>query len=289
MKYKQHKPSSPRLLLLLGLISFGFVLSLFAQLFLGLQHLNDDLRGQMKLYVYLEDSLQGPDILQFKASLIKFPQVMPNIAYTSKEQAAQSFLQSTQENYEDLLGEENPFKNHFTLSIRPEFQQQSTYQRLAKALEQRPEVFEVSYPNQYLSLLIDKSAKVLLVILALSVALLVIVYLQISNYIRLMIYANRTLIKSMQLLGSTDGFIQKPYLIQSFYQGILASLGVIVLVLASNFYIANHLPELNVVLFKSENLLKVFGLSTLVILCFAFIATFVSLKKYLKIPHTNLF
>jgi cell division transport system permease protein len=68
------------------------------------------------------------------------------------------------------------------------------------------------------------------------------IYLQLANSIRLHIHGNRVLIKTMQLLGSTNGFIQKPYLINAILVGFLG--GFIGFVLADGAFTIFLLPSL---------------------------------------------
>ena len=54
--------------------------------------------------------------------------------------------------------------------------------------------------------------------------LIVTVIMLINNTIRLALFSQRFLIRSMQLVGATRGFIRKPFIVRAFFFGILAGI-----------------------------------------------------------------
>ena len=96
-------------------------------------------------------------------------------------------------------------------------------------------------------------------------------------------------IKTMQLLGSTNAFIRKPYLLNSLVLGLLGGgLGYLI----SNgvfYYFIQSLPETSFLFFDVNNQFKLFMLAVLSSSLFSVISTYFSLNRYLKIQHTNLF
>ena len=123
----------------------------------------------------------------------------------------------------------------------------------------------------------------------LIILLVLFVYVQLANNIRLHIHGNRVLIKTMQLLGSTNGFIQKPYLLNSIFVGFLGGLIGFVLADGAFLYFSTSIPEISSLFFQINNqvqlVLVCVGFCTL----FSLIASYFSISTYLKIQHTNLF
>jgi cell division transport system permease protein len=140
-----------------------------------------------------------------------------------------------------------------------------------------------------LDLIIPK-IKVITTAALIFVALMaLLVYFQISNYTKLHIHANRTLIKSMQLVGSTNIFIMKPYLLKSVILGLLGASIAFILTNLFYVYLNNVIPELSVVLFSITNqAILLFGTVTIAII-FSFISTLITLDKYLKLAASNLY
>jgi cell division transport system permease protein len=295
MKLTKTKPNSTGTILLISLTSMCLIIAFFIQLLSGLNAISKDLSSQLKIYVYIEDGLKDFENNRLIKSLnsLNFIDKDNNgkllMEYTSKEEIAKEFLQSTKEDYKSLLGDENPFRDMYTISIPSEKQSDSLYRVYSKILEEIPGVYEVTYPNNYLSLLTDKSSSLTYIVIFISAVLLSLIYLQISNYIKFVMENNKLILKSMQLLGSTDWFIKKPYLGKMFKNSLFSSGISVVLLLGLYYYLSNTYPDISGFLLSQSNLFMVFVYSTIITVSFTLIATLFSLNRYLNIHHNNLF
>jgi cell division transport system permease protein len=291
MKYSKSKPFSTSALLIFSLSILMIVISIFIQIFLGFGFVSKQLKNEIKMYVYLEDSINVANLDSLKDKLVLGSIIENNqsIKLSTKEVIAKEFLTSSHEDYQELLGDENPFKNLLTIDIKEKFKEKTKLDSVAIKLKNTPGIYEVTYPSSYLSVLLNKTKQVSLILFTFAILLLLIIYFQILNYIRLVIHSNRTVIKTMQLLGSTDSYISKPYYLDLIKNVIISSILGILILNGIYFYIGNSIPELNTYLFSNQNILYVFGISFLVLILFALISTFISLKRYLNIQRTNLF
>jgi cell division protein FtsX len=93
----------------------------------------------------------------------------------------------------------------------------------------------------------------------------------------------------MQLLGSTDGYIRKPYFLDILKNVLISAILGMIILNGIYFYIGNNVPELNEYLFSKQNVLNVFGISFLILLVFSLFSTYLSLNRYLNIQRTNIF
>ena len=92
---------------------------------------------------------------------------------------------------------------------------------------------------------IDKNLnKISLVLLVLSAILLIIAIALMNNSIRLTIYSKRFVIKSMQLVGATRGFIRRPFVWKGMLQGFYSALIAIALLTGVLAVARENLPEL---------------------------------------------
>ncbi|MHA8066227.1 cell division protein FtsX [Aquirufa sp. ROCK2-A2] len=294
MKYSKSKPTSVPVLLILSISILGFIFSLFTQFVIGLNDFSLDVKSQMKVYVYMEDSLSTTDLLKTKMALksknyIDFQSGNSSgIEFVSKNKIAEDFLKSSHENYQELLGDENPFKNMFILSISEPFKNTKSFQQISKEISSINGVYEVTFPNNYLDMLMEKIKSISYIILVLGLLLIIFIYVQISNYIRIAIHANRVLIKTMQLLGSTNTFIQKPYLFNALKLGILGSVFGYIFTNILFYGIQYYFPSLTMDLFNLKNQLYLIGISSISCLFFCFISTFIALNKYFNIQQSNI-
>jgi cell division transport system permease protein len=93
----------------------------------------------------------------------------------------------------------------------------------------------------------------------------------------------------MQLLGSTNGFIQKPYLLNSLLVGFLGGLIGFILADGAFYYFSTSSPEISALFFEVNNQAQLALICVGFCTLFSVIASFFSISKYLKIQHTNLF
>jgi cell division transport system permease protein len=160
---------------------------------------------------------------------------------------------------------------------------------LATELRSSTGIYEVTYPENYLDLIIPKIKVISSAAIIFICLIALIVYFQISNYTKLHIHANRTLIKSMQLLGSTNGFIMKPYLLKSVILGLLGAILGYLITNVFYFYINNQIPELTNYLFNVTNQVIILIGTLVIAVTFSLISTLLTLNKYLKISGSNLY
>ena len=93
----------------------------------------------------------------------------------------------------------------------------------------------------------------------------------------------------MQLLGSTNGFIMKPYLLKSVILGLLGSLLGYLITNLFYFYVNNQIPELTSYLFNVSNQLIILIGTMIMAIIFSLVSTLLTLNKYLKISASNLY
>ena len=225
MRYSKGKAQASNQIIVISIACLSVIIALLFQLLSGAYFWGENIQSQMKVYVYLDDSLQVSQIDSAIQVLKKRSELeSTKIQFVDKQSIAKDFLNTTHENFDELLGEVNPFKNSIVLEFKPEFRNKSSFEKLATELRNSAGIYEVSYPENYLDLIIPKIKIISSAAVIFMLLIGLIVYLQISNYTKLNIHANRTLIRSMQLLGSTNGFIMKPYLLKSVILGLLGAL-----------------------------------------------------------------
>jgi cell division transport system permease protein len=151
------------------------------------------------------------------------------IEYISKDDAAQRFQEEFGQNIYDVL-EFNPFPSSIVIHLNEGYLTPAAISKLKNQLELMTNVDEVFYKKPLLEK-IDKYVQIVY-ILAILVGLVIIIIAigLIFNTIRLTIYARKDMIHIMRLIGATEGFIRKPFLVegilQGFLGGILASLAI---------------------------------------------------------------
>ena len=153
---------------------------------------------------------------------------------------------------------------------------------------ENPDVKEVYYQKSLVDLINKNLRKIAVVLMAVSLALLLIAIALIRNTIRLSIYSKRFLVRSMQLVGATESFIRRPFLkqgvSQGFFGGLLADLFLIGILYAAS----KRVPDLTLV---QDTTVIVVILVSIVILgvLLAWFSTRAALDKFLKADLDKLY
>lgn len=289
MKNNKIKSTSINTMMVASVSGLAFIIGFFILLIIGANSWGTHLQNQMKVYVYFDDSLQVNQINE-KIQLIKKDKSVDasNIQFVSKERIAKDFLASSHENYEELLGDVNPFKNLAIVGLTDSSKTINKIAVLASKFKSISGVYDVSYPSQMLMSLTPKIKVITSIISILILILCIWIYVQMSNYIRLQIHGNRLLLKSMQLLGSTDQFITKPYLVNSLILGMIGSLLGYVLINGLLVYITSQIPEIQLLVFNINTQITLFVSIMIFCVLFSLVSTYFSVQKYLKNSHVNL-
>jgi len=221
-------------LLLLGL--FG-VLSIHAARFL------EELRTRVELEAFLEEPVTRGEIDSLRNAIASFDGV-ERVTYISKSEAAKIFRQEFGEGILDVF-DFNPLPPSLKLSLREGYRTAAHAQRLESRIAALPRVESVKYRKEYLEIIDERARTVHNVTLGLGILVGLSAIVLVSNTIRLAISAKKQIIRTMELVGATRGFIRLPFLLEGILQGLLGG----VLAAALLYVILVHLlrfvsPEL---------------------------------------------
>lgn len=205
-----------------------FLTGLFVVFTINLQSWLGFLREKIEVELFVETGSTDKEIEELKNKITKLEAVR-EIEYISKDDAAQRFQEEFGQNVYEVL-EFNPFPPSIVIHLNEGYQTPAAISKLKNRLELLANVDEVFYKKPLLEK-IDKYVQIVY-ILAILVGLVIIIIAigLIFNTIRLTIYARKDMIHIMRLIGATEGFIRKPFLVegilQGFLGGILASLAI---------------------------------------------------------------
>ena len=105
---------------------------------------------------------------------------------------------------------------------------------------------------------------------------------------RLSIYSNRFIIKTMQMVGATKSFIRKPFIIRSITLGIIGALLAIVAIVGVLFYIDSNFPKLGILEDKAMIGAVLLGVLVLGVLI-SWFSTFFATQKFLNLRTDDLY
>ncbi len=235
---KKKLGSYPTILVVFSITLALVVVGLFGLLLVHAHKLSDVVRENLEVQVYLERNLPETELLRLQQDLSQLPAVaenaagQPQIRFVSKEEGAQQLLQSTGEDYRQFLGD-NPLRDAYVLKVRPAYTDTLHLHQLERSLQGQRGVFEVQYPQTLFNSINQNLTRLGLVLLGFAGVLLFVVVVLINNTIKLALFSQRFLIRSMQLVGATRFYIQRPFLRRATWQGlasgVLAALALLAL------------------------------------------------------------
>ena len=262
-----------------GMVPVLIVLGIALVLGLYAQQLSHQVKEQIALEVILADTIKAESTTALLSKIQQQPSVK-KVTYISKSQAAEMLKKEMGENFMDVLGF-NPLYSKFDVYVKESFSTPASLQNIKETLQKEAGVLEVN-AQLNVAAAIDTVVKKLTFFLGtIAVLLLVFAVLLIFHTIRFAIFANRTIIKSMLLVGATRWFIIQPYLVRALLTGLLSSLAAIFFIFALLAYVNYEFPELAL----SSDLIS-FAAVVGGILLFAelvsVISTYFALRKYLS-------
>ena len=205
-----------------------FIVGLFGIILIQASSLTKMIRENIEIQVFLDKELSQKQLDDLRKNLAQRPFVLNtedslHLRFVSNKEAAETFIKNTCEDFTKFLVD-NPLRDSYLLSVSEEFQSSEQLTLIAKDLEAMPGVFEVSYMTDLVDSINKNLFKVSLIMGGFILILIVTVIMLINNTIRLALFSQRFLIRSMQLVGATRGFIRKPFIVRAFFFGILAGI-----------------------------------------------------------------
>lgn len=284
--------SFPSLLIIISLTTALFLIAFVGWIAITSKQLVGYLRQNIEVQVYLDKSITPAQRDSIKNIIVKKNYVakvdnVPQIKFISKENTAQKVLKDLKEDYKTVLGE-NPYRDAFSIKIEEDYQSEAKLVTIKKDLEQLSGVFEADYAKDFIDSVNKNAYNAFLIIASIIVILLVAIILLINNTIRLALYSQRLIIRSMQLVGATNWFIQRPFIGRGLWHGLLAGLVSIGLFMIVQQVAVNKIPSLVIL----QDYIKIGILCGGVIILgilISVLSTFQSMYRYLRMNLDDLY
>ena len=269
-----------------------FIVGLFGIILIQASSLTKMIRENIEIQVFLDKGLSQKQLTDIRKNLSERPFVLNTedsiyLRFISDNEAAETFIENTGEDFTKFL-EDNPLRDSYVFSVSEEFQSSEQLTLIAKELETQPGVFEVSYMTDLVDSINKNLFKVSLIMGGFILILIVTVIMLINNTIRLALFSQRFLIRSMQLVGATRGFIRKPFLIRAFLFGILAGILASAILFALLEYTKGNIEGF-ASLQNTELMLLLFAGLIISGGCLSGISTLRSVNKYLNMSLDELY
>jgi len=282
---KRSKPSY--FMAILGVAIVLFFVGIFGWLLLSASRYIDQLKEEVQVHVYLRSNIAQKDIDSLKTFISAQPYAK-SVEYVDKDMAKKRWLERGESDFEELL-DENPLPASIDFYTRSNYVQKDSLNKIKADLGQLSMIVQnVNYPASLVEKMGPTMQWILLGLGILAAVFSVLSIVLIDNTIKLAMYSNRFLIKTMQMVGATRNFISRPMSMQAIINGAFAALISIALIYCLILLFENYLPDLKD-LRDNGRLLLLFGFLFVLGIGISVISTHRSVIKYLKMKLDDLY
>jgi cell division transport system permease protein len=274
---------------------FSVVLSVFLVLFLlgllGLfvinsKRISDNFKEDIVMTVFLKNDANDSIVKAFDDEL-RIANFAKDFKYVTKEEAAEQHKKVIGEDFMEFLGV-NPLLNSYDIHLKADFVTNAGFKKIETRLRKNEMISDVVYDKQLVTLVNDNVKKISMWILIISGIFAFVSVLLINSSMRLSIYSNRFIIKTMQLVGATKSFIRKPFILRSMTLGFIGALIAVLALIGVLAYIEMNYPNLNILKDKVETVLVLIGVFVLGALI-PWISTHFATQRFLNLRTDDLY
>lgn len=274
---------------------FSVVLSIFLVLFLlgilGLfvinsKRLSDNFKEEIVMTVFFKTEANDSVTTAFNNEL-KASKFAKSFAYVSKEKAAEEHKKVIGEDFMQFLGV-NPLQNSFDIHLKADFVTNPQIAKIQTTLRQNDMIADIVYDKQLVTLVNDNIKNISMWILIISGLFAFVSVLLINSSLRLSIYANRFIIKTMQMVGATKSFIRKPFIQRSVILGLIGAVLAILALIGVLIYLQTSFPNLGIMENKLAIVAVLLGVLVLGIVI-TFISTYFATQRFLNLRTDDLY
>ena len=255
-------------------------------LLLNTKRLSDYVRENILFKVILNDDVRDVDIYQIQKAL-DAKKYVKETKYITKEQAAVELQDELGENFIEFIGH-NPLLPSIEVKFLASYANNDSIAKIEKDLKEFKEIKEVYYQKNLIHTVNENVNKITLFVLILSGFLFLIAIALINNTIRLSIYSKRFIIRTMQLVGATAGYVRRPFLYRSALQGGVGALFAIAVIMTMIYFLQKEMQGI-ISLTDITVLAVLFGIVFLMGVAINWFSTYAAVSRYLKIDTDKLY
>lgn len=272
---------------IVGVALVLFIMGIMGWLFLNISAAGNAFKEDIRISAYLRT--QNKDSIAAIQQFIAAQPFAKNVEYIDKEKARQIWNKENKEDWSTIL-DFNPLPESIDFYAQAAYVNTDSLRKMSDGIMSQygNQITEISYPQSLVSGLSEKASRIGLIFLVISALLCVIVIVSIDNTIRLAMFSNRFLIKTMQMVGATRGFIAKPMNTRAVINGLISAGIAIALLFALIQWAQMQFPQLKNI--QNNNLLFIlFGGMVVIGVGISLYSTHRSVIKYLKMKLDDLY
>ena len=283
---KKGKPSYTGAIIGVALVLFLF--GIVGWFFLNLRKTGDYFKENIQVHTWLKREASKKQIDSLKNYISSIPYAN-RVEYVTKEMAIKKWNTENDSTWKQFLTN-NPLPESIDFYIKAKYVERDSLDLLALNLQEAyPGVIsEFQFPTETVSKVSSYVKTAAVIFLIAAILLTILVVFSIDNTIRLAMYSNRFLIKTMQMVGATRWFIAKPINQRAIINGLLASLIAIAAIWGTVLLIENLIPNFKL-LHDTPGLILLFVIIIALGVTITLVSTHRSVIKYLRMKLDDLY
>ena len=276
------------LISLMSIMLVLFVLSLFSSLVLFANKISDYIKENIGFEVVMKKGVKEKDIIDFQ-HILDSKKYVKSTEYISQQEATRRLTEDLGEDILEWLGDvENPLLPSIDVRFKSEYANNDSIVKIEQWVMKNKNVKEVYFQKSLIHSIDKNVNKIAAVLLLIGLVLLIMAVTLIGHTVRLSVYSKRFVVRSMQLVGATEGFIIKPFMKHFVIQGVIGSLLALVLLTIFLMTTMKNVPELASLI--SFGNIAVIYISVLILgVLLTTLSTFFAMRKYLRADVDELY
>ena len=221
-----------------------FVIGLFALTAYNVRAALNEIEERVEVVAYLNDGASPAQIAAAEAEIAAMPEVL-DVRHVSKTEAlatAQRELPEFQELYGGL--DVNPLPASLEMRLQPGSRTPAGAEILTQRILAFPFVEEVEYGRDWVAKIVSLQRLAGGATLMIGGAFGAVAGIIIATAVRIAVFARREEIEIMRLVGATNGFIRRPFLIEGLLAGLIGGLLAVLLTYAAHRFVSSTLMEI---------------------------------------------
>lgn len=263
-----------------------FLLGCFGLLVINAKQLSGYVRENVGFTLMLDDQAKEAEVIHLQ-KILKAAGYAKSTRYVDKETAVRELRNDLGEDFVGFLGY-NPLLRSIDVKLKSEYMHTDSLALLEQKFLENQVVSEVYYQRDLVALINENINKIGFLLLAISFVLLLISVALINNTIRLMVYADRFLIHTMQLVGATGAFIRKPFLNKTVMVGLIGALLANVALIGLVMHYREQLKNI-IDIAQINELLVLFVFIALCGVIISWVSTYRAVGRYVRSSFDELF
>ena len=266
---------------LMSIMLVLFMMGMYAFMVIYADRMLNYVKENIGFEVIIKSNVKESSIISLKDEISK-KNYIKSVEYISKEEATNRMKEDLGEDFLKWLGDvENPLLPSLDIRFVADYANSDSMAMVEKWIGKKQIVKEVIYQKTLTNTINDNINRIKIVLFAISLILLLIAITLINHTIRLSIYSKRFIVRTMQLVGATKGFIMKPFLKTFMVQGLIAAVIALILITITILGINDYLLEMNMEQ-GNEYIIAIYISVIVLSLILTSLSTYFSMKKYIN-------